>query len=135
MLNLLIFINDLDTRAFFDNFKDYQTDNLSTFISSCAKHKFFAAKVPLYPADSWAENLGFKTFDGIIDESYDNVEDNQTRWTMALSQLMWLDTQDQIEILEEASSILEHNYNLLQQNFYSKLVTDVTTHSNNMLHL
>jgi hypothetical protein len=55
--------------------------------------------------------LGFKTFDGIIDESYDLVTDNEQRWTMAMQQAKILSQLDQETTYSKAKDILEHNYN------------------------
>jgi hypothetical protein len=59
------------------------------------------------------QSLGFKTFDSVIDESYDSIEDNQTRWDMAYDQVKYLCGQDQSIILDKIRPILEHNYNHL----------------------
>lgn len=53
--------------------------------------------------------LGFKTFDGIIDESYDLEPDNNQRWAMAIEQMKYLFNQPQIEILSKIRPITEHN--------------------------
>lgn len=55
--------------------------------------------------------MGFKTFDGIIDEAYDAVEDSDLRWQMAMEQVRWLCDQDQKTILEACKPIVEHNCN------------------------
>jgi hypothetical protein len=57
--------------------------------------------------------IGFKTFDGIIDESYDLVKNNVERYAKAFEQVRFLCSQDQSTILEQARPILEHNYNLI----------------------
>jgi len=57
--------------------------------------------------------LGFKTFNGIIDESYDSINDSFLRWEAAYQQVKWLCDQDQHTILEKARPILEYNYNHL----------------------
>jgi hypothetical protein len=57
--------------------------------------------------------LGFRTFGGIIDESYDAVEPVTQRHQMALEQLEWLCQQDQSKILAECQDIVIHNYNLI----------------------
>jgi hypothetical protein len=54
-------------------------------------------------------NLGFKTFDGIIDESYDDVEDDRQRYNSALAQIQYLINQPQEEILTKIKHITEHN--------------------------
>ena len=57
--------------------------------------------------------LGFKTFDSIIDESYDLEIDNIKRFEMAFEQMEWLAKQDYYGIKQKAESILEYNYNRL----------------------
>lgn len=56
------------------------------------------------------KQMGFKTFDGIIDESYDEIENNEARWAAALEQVNWLCNQPQNEILEKIIPIVTHNY-------------------------
>jgi len=58
-------------------------------------------------------SLGFKTFDGIIDESYDTVEDDHKRWDMALEEIYKLTKQDQVQVLQQCQDIVEHNYNII----------------------
>jgi hypothetical protein len=57
--------------------------------------------------------LGFKTFDGIIDESYDLIEDPQLRFECAFSQIKYLINQPQEEILLLIKDIVEHNQQLM----------------------
>jgi hypothetical protein len=64
-----------------------------------------------YRAMAKLRELGFKTFDGIIDESYDNIENDIKRHHTALAQLEWLCRQDQKIILSKCREITEHNYN------------------------
>jgi hypothetical protein len=72
--------------------------------------------------------LGFKTFDGIIDESYDAVLDDTTRWQMAMDQASWLATQDQVEILEKIKPIAEHNYRLMtERHWYREFLEQLTS--------
>jgi len=58
-------------------------------------------------------SLGFKTFNNIIDESYDSVEDNTVRFTKALEQVEYLIAQPQQSILEKIKPIVEHNKKLM----------------------
>jgi len=69
---------------------------------------------------------GFQTFDGVIDESYDLIEDNDTRFALAWQQIEYLCQQDPDQILSKIKSIVSHN----QQHF---LATD--WHANMMLTL
>lgn len=57
--------------------------------------------------------LGFKTFDGIIDESYDLQSFNDARFNMVLDQVKYLMSQPQEEILFRAMPICEHNFNVM----------------------
>lgn len=53
--------------------------------------------------------LGFKTFDSVIDESYDSIDDHESRFGLALTQLNLLCGWDQAEVLEKCRAIVEHN--------------------------
>ena len=69
--------------------------------------------------------LGFKTFDGIIDESYDLIEDPRVRFDLAFEQIEYLITQPQEEILSSIKDIVEHNQQLmLDTNWLRKFSTD-----------
>jgi hypothetical protein len=54
-------------------------------------------------------SLGFKTFDGIIDETYDSIADNDQRFKLACEQIQYLIDQPQNEILDKIKPITEHN--------------------------
>lgn len=55
-------------------------------------------------------NLGFQTFDGIIDESYDEEPDMMRRYAMVYEQMQYLFSQPQELILEKIKPITEYNY-------------------------
>ena len=57
------------------------------------------------------KTLGFKTFDSVVDESYDAIEDNYARWTAGYEQIKYLCTQDQSEVLAKIQPILDYNFN------------------------
>jgi hypothetical protein len=59
------------------------------------------------------QSLGFKTFSGIIDESYDSIESASSRTQAALEQLKWLCEQDQRDILNRCRDIVDHNFDLI----------------------
>jgi len=56
-------------------------------------------------------NLGFRTFDGIIDESYDTAE--FSRPEIAMAQLDWLCSQSQADILAKIKPICDHNFDVM----------------------
>jgi hypothetical protein len=53
---------------------------------------------------------GFLTFHGIIDESYDDMHDDQARWNKAFDQVRYLCSQDQDWVLDTIRPIVEHNH-------------------------
>lgn len=70
------------------------------------------------------KELGFRTFDNIIDESYDEEEDYIKRWSMALDQLKYLCTLDPVAIHQKIHPTLEHNYRLMIETDWHKPVCD-----------
>ena len=56
---------------------------------------------------------GFKTFDGIIDESYDQEPSNRKRLNMIYEQILWLASEDPIKLYKLAKPILDHNFNMI----------------------
>ncbi len=57
--------------------------------------------------------LGFRTFDGIIDETYDTIENNAYRFQLACDQIRYLLDQPQEEILPKIKTITEHNKRIM----------------------
>ena len=54
-------------------------------------------------------SLGFRTFDSIIDETYDSVADTDQRFKLACEQIKYLCEQSQEEMLSKIRPITEHN--------------------------
>ena len=66
-------------------------------------------------------NIGFKTFDGVIDESYDTIEPLLQRCPAALDQVRYLITQNQQDILEKIRPICEHNFaHMMRTDWYGQ---------------
>jgi len=73
-------------------------------------------------------NFGFKTFDTVIDESYDNEADSLLRWQMAMDQVKLLIEQDPVEIYAKIKDVVEHNQRLmLDTNWYEDLPRQLAT--------
>jgi hypothetical protein len=71
--------------------------------------------------------LGFKTFDGVIDESYDNEDDDNTRWLLAMDQVRSLISQNPEEIDFKIKDVVEHNQRLmLETNWYGSVVSIIS---------
>ena len=57
-------------------------------------------------------DLGFKTFDSVIDESYDLEVDNNLRWAQAFEQVVALSQMDPVSVHQKIEDVLEYNYQL-----------------------
>ena len=80
-------------------------------------------------------SLGFKTFNGIIDESYDDVENTELRFQMIFEQMQYLFNQPQEKILEQIQPITEHNKRVMLEtdwygNFSRELRAVLLEHTN-----
>ena len=72
-------------------------------------------------------DLGFKTFEGFIDESYDNIENNDKRLFAAYEQIKKLCSMSKEEIHNwywSMEEILIHNHNHLLQIHNNKMITE-----------
>lgn len=62
---------------------------------------------------AYLRGYGFKTFDGIIDESYDLIEDNDARIDAVAAQLAWycrLSAEEKQRVIERLAPIVEYNF-------------------------
>jgi len=55
------------------------------------------------------KSLGFKTFNSVIDESYDLIEDKEERWQKALDSMLKLTKLDPKEVYDKLADVLQHN--------------------------
>lgn len=70
--------------------------------------------------------LGFKTFNDIIDESYDNEYDYRLRGQMICQQISYLIKQDQQQILDAIKPIVEHNYyTMMETDWYGDFTREL----------
>jgi len=58
---------------------------------------------------------GFKTFDDVIDESYDLESDDIIRWSRAFEQVQWLCNQNLPKLLTKLQPRLDHNHDRLYE--------------------
>jgi hypothetical protein len=68
--------------------------------------------------------VGFRTFDGIIDESYDLIEDDTQRYAAAFDQVLYLCGAPQSEILDQIRHIVDHNHHVIMTTDWTKFATD-----------
>ncbi len=110
--------------CFHDNFAFYTEKTSKPII---AKRLFVMFAGQHYLAN--LRKLGFRTFDSVIDESYDQESDALIRWHRAWEQMVWLAEQPQEQILERIRPIVEHNYTHIMttnwaENFRAELEQD-----------
>ena len=73
--------------------------------------------------------MGFQTFDGIIDESYDKEYDPVIRWEMACQQLESLTQQPQDQILKQIQPIVNHNFRvMMNREWYKEFSESLNNH-------
>lgn len=65
------------------------------------------------------QRLGFRTFNNIIDESYDDEPDYKLRGKMICHQISYLLQQDQQKILNAIRPIVDHNYDIMMNTDWS----------------
>jgi hypothetical protein len=77
------------------------------------------------------KQLGFKTFDNVIDESYDNIFDLKQRMEKAWEQVEYLTTQDPFKIYQQTQEIRDHNYNLFRTTDWTTAVKYIISNFEN----
>lgn len=91
-------------------------NTLSFFSEKTAKPMMARRLFVAFTGYKFLHNLrsfGFRTFDGVIDESYDLIFDDTERYTAAFGQVKKLCAMDQQEVYELIRPITEHNYELI----------------------
>jgi hypothetical protein len=108
-------------------------DNFSFFTEKTSKPIIAKRLFIMFAGQKYLANLkklGFKTFENIIDESYDNEPDSIVRWHLAWEQMVFLSKQPQQQILEQIRPIVEHNFEVMMTtnwaaNFRQELEQDI----------
>jgi hypothetical protein len=62
---------------------------------------------------AYLKSYGFKTFDSIIDESYDSIQDNDLRTEAVVRQLHWycnLTPDEKTDIIQQLEPIIDYNF-------------------------
>jgi hypothetical protein len=67
-------------------------------------------------------SLGFRTFDKVIDENYDNIEDKEQRWSAALDSMYKLSMLDPVDVHEQLIDVLEHNKQHFETNNWKRAI-------------
>ena len=108
-------------------------DNTLSFFSEKTAKPMIARRLFIaFSGYKFLDNLhrvGFRTFDGIIDESYDLEIDDNRRYSMAFEQVKYLCSQPQEEIYNKIRNIVEHNFSVIMNTDWTKfgasIISDV----------
>jgi hypothetical protein len=79
----------------------------------------------------YLQQLGFKTFNGIIDETYDSESDYLKRYQLVFKQIQYLNSLDPSWVLSQVGPILEHNHQqlfILQQQTQKQMTKLIQNH-------
>jgi hypothetical protein len=110
-------LGDVYKRQAYSIIAETDFDNtLSCFTENTAKPMIAKRLFIAFTGYKFMHNLralGFRTFDGVIDESYDLIKDDTQRYTAAFEQVKWLCNQPQEEIYAKIVDIVDHNYRVL----------------------
>ena len=74
---------------------------------------------------AYLKSYGFKTFEGIIDESYDTIVDNDARTEAVVAQIAWycaLSAEEKRSVIEAIAPIVEYNFH----HFYGEFKHTIT---------
>jgi hypothetical protein len=103
-------------------------DNSYSFFTEKTAKCFLARRMfVMFSGFGFLQNLrkiGFRTFDNVIDESYDLITSDYLRWEAAFDQVQKLCEMDQQEVFEKIASITEHNYKLLMNTNWRRYTLD-----------
>jgi hypothetical protein len=79
----------------------------------------------------YLQQLGFKTFNSVIDETYDSESDYLKRYQLVFKQIQYLNSLDPAQVLLQVGSILEHNHQqlfVLQQQTQKQMTKLIQNH-------
>jgi hypothetical protein len=69
---------------------------------------------------AYLKSYGFKTFDSVIDESYDLIQDNDLRTRAVVKQLHWycnLAPDEKTDIIQQLEPIIDYNFHYFYGEF------------------
>ena len=81
---------------------------------------------------AYLKRYGFKTFDSIIDESYDNIQDPVLRTEAVVKQLCWycaLTLGEKTDIIQQLEPIIQHNFDHFYGEFRHIITNELLTNT------
>jgi len=119
---------DIYQRTWYSVVAETETSNNWSFFTEkivkpiLAKRLFLVCSGQYYLRN--LQKLGFRTFDGIIDEGYDVEPDLTKRMDLLLEQMRLLCTQDPVKIQQQIAPIVEHNFSVMTRADWQKQMID-----------
>ena len=83
----------------------------------------------------YLKSYGFKTFDSVIDESYDSIQDNDARIDAVVAQMKWyseLGDNDKLGVMKKLEPIIEYNFHHFYGEFKNIIVDELVTNCENL---
>jgi hypothetical protein len=84
---------------------------------------------------AYLRSYGFKTFDGIIDESYDLIQDNDARTEAVVKQLSWycgLSDTEKNNVIQAIEPIVLHNFHHFYDEFKHIIAQELITNTKSL---
>ena len=123
-----ILLIEIYNRAAYSLVTETGTHNDYSFFTEKTARPILARRLfVMFSGRGFLQNLrsqGFKTFDHVIDESYDLIYNEHDRWSAAFEQVQRLCDLDQTQVFEKIAPIVEHNYNLLMNTNWTQHMLD-----------
>jgi len=71
-------------------------------------------------------SLGFKTFNSVMDENYDLIDDRDERFQAVLDTMNALSTMDAKEVYDKLHDVLQHNFDHFLDTNWAKIIDETT---------
>ena len=81
---------------------------------------------------AYLKSYGFRTFDGIIDETYDTIQDNDLRTQAVVKQLHWycnLAPGEKTDVIKQLEPIIDYNFNHFYGEFRHIITRELLTNT------
>ena len=123
-------------KSYYSIVAETNTDSSFAFLTEKTAKPLIAGRLFLIAGNRYSlrtlHNLGFKTFDLVIDESYDGIDSQFKRIKSMLAQVDYLCTQDPESICKKIRPIVKHNQDLIlnrewQQEFLQVFLSELET--------
>jgi hypothetical protein len=85
---------------------------------------------------AYLKKYGFKTFESVIDETYDTIQDNDSRIEAVVDQLRWycnLSPEEKTDIIRRLEPIIQHNFDHFYGEFRHIITRELLDNTKSLL--